>query len=78
MILCVPMTTMGQGGPRRGRAGRVAVAEVVGGQMRRWEEYHVAWGRLHDEGAHHARLARFVHEHHPSVVVAHHMGDSML
>jgi predicted Fe-Mo cluster-binding NifX family protein len=75
------VTTTGEVDPRWGRAGRVAVAEVVGGKVRRWDEYDVAWDRLHDEGAeggHHARVARFVQEHRASVVVAHHMGDPML
>ena len=81
MILCVPVTTTGEVDPRWGRAGRVAVAEVVGGKVRRWDKYDVAWDRLHDEGTeggHHARVARFVQEHRASVVVAHHMGDPML
>jgi predicted Fe-Mo cluster-binding NifX family protein len=81
MILCVPVTTTGEVDPRWGRAARVAVAEVVGGKVRRWDEYDVAWGRLHEEdteGGHHARVARFVQEHRASVVVAYHMGDPML
>ncbi|MEO8461791.1 MAG: NifB/NifX family molybdenum-iron cluster-binding protein [Chloroflexota bacterium] len=81
MILCVPVTTTGEVDPRWGRAARVAVAEVVGGEMRRWDEHDVAWDRLHDEdseGGHHARVARFVQDHRVTVVVAHHMGDPML
>ena len=80
MILCVPVTTTGEVDPRWGRAGRVAVAEVVGGTVRSWVEYDVAWDRPHDEGTaggHHARVARFVQEHRASIVVAHHMGDPM-
>ena len=80
MILCVPVTTTGEVDPRWGRAARIAVAEVTGGQLRRWDEHEVAWDRLHDdgpEGAHHARVARFVQEHRASVVVAGHMGDPM-
>jgi predicted Fe-Mo cluster-binding NifX family protein len=81
MILCVPVTGSGDVDPRWGRAGRVAVAEVVSGTVRRWDEYDVGWDRLHDEGSeggHHARVARFVQEHRASIVVAHHMGDPML
>ena len=81
MILCVPVTGTGEVDPRWGRAGRVAVAEVVGGTVRRWDEYDVAWDRLHDEsteGGHHARVARFVQEHRATIVVAHHMGDPMV
>ena len=81
MILCVPVTTTGEIDPRWGRAGRVAVAEVVGGSVQRWDEHDVGWDRLHDEGSeggHHARVAAFVQEHRATVVVAHHMGDPML
>ncbi len=81
MILCVPVTTTGEVDPRWGRAGRVAVAEVVGGTVQRWDEYDVGWDRLHDdssEGGHHARVACFMTEHRASIVVAHHMGDPML
>jgi hypothetical protein len=38
MILCVPVTSTGEVDPRWGRAGRVAVAEVVGGALRTWDE----------------------------------------
>jgi predicted Fe-Mo cluster-binding NifX family protein len=81
MILCVPVTASGEVDPRWGRAGRVAVAEVVGGTVRSWDAYDVGWDRLHDEGSeggHHARVARFVQEHRATIVVAGHMGDPML
>lgn len=81
MILCVPVTMSGEIDPRWGRAARVAVAEVVGGEIRRWDEHEVAWDELHDagtEGGHHARVARFVTEHRASLVVANHMGPPML
>ncbi len=80
MILCVPVTAGGEVDPRWGRAGRVAVAEVDAGQLRRWEEVPVGWDVLHDqatEGNHHARVARFLQEHRVQVVVAGHMGDGM-
>ncbi len=60
MKVCVPVTAEGQVDPRWGRAGRVAVAGVAGGEVRDWQEYTVALGALHDqgtEGAHHARVA---------------------
>jgi predicted Fe-Mo cluster-binding NifX family protein len=81
MILCVPVTPTGDVDPRWGRAAPVAVAEVVGGTVRRWDEHEVGWDRLHDEGlegGHHARVARFVQEQRASIVVAGHMGDPML
>ena len=80
MILCVPVTTTGEVDPRWGRAGRVAVAEVVGGKVRSWDEFEVGWDRLQDDraaGGHHARVARFVQEHRASIVVAAHIGDPM-
>ena len=81
MILGVPVTPTGDVDPRWGRAARVAVAEVVGGTVRRWDEHEVGWDRLHDEGSeggHHARVARFVQEHRATIVVAGHMGDPMV
>ena len=80
MIVCVPVTSTGDIDPRWGRAARVAVAEVTGGELLRWEEFEVGWDRLHDagtEGGHHARVARFLQERGVDVVVAHHMGDPM-
>ncbi len=81
MIACVPVTPTGEVDPRWGRAACVAVAEVVGGTLRRWDEHAVGWDRLRDEGlggGHHARVARFVQEQRASIVVAGHMGDPML
>ncbi len=81
MIVCVPVTATGEIDPRWGRAGRVAVAEVVDGGVVRWEESDVGWDRAHDEGAegaHHARVARFLQANGVQVVVAHHMGDPMV
>ena len=63
MKVCVPVAADGQVDPRWGRADRVAVAEVADGEVRDWQEFTVAWGTLHDqgtEGAHHARVARFL------------------
>lgn len=80
MKVCVPVTTDGQIDPRWGRAARVAVAEVHDGRVAQWEEHEVGWDRLHDEGtegSHHARVARFLMEHHVDAVVAHHMGAGM-
>jgi len=63
MRVCVPITAEGQVDPRWGRADRVAVASVVDGEIADWQEFTVGWGTLHDEGtegAHHARVARFL------------------
>jgi predicted Fe-Mo cluster-binding NifX family protein len=66
--------------PRWGRADRLAIAEVLDGQIVSWQEFDVKWSRLHDEGtegSHHARVVRFLLEHRVQAVVASHMGDAM-
>ncbi|HXX38554.1 MAG TPA: NifB/NifX family molybdenum-iron cluster-binding protein [bacterium] len=81
MVVCVAVTPDGQIGPRWGRADRVAIANVQGGALAGWQEFEVGWDRLHDagtEGAHHARVARFLLEHHVETVVAQHVGEGML
>ena len=81
MILCVPVTSDGQVDPRWGRADRVAVADVVDGEIAAWQEIEVSWSRLHDEGtpgSHHARVVRFLREHQVEIVVANHIGDGMV
>ena len=80
MIVCVPVDSAGDVDPRWGRAARVALATVEGGAIGNWQEFDVQWDALHDtggEGAHHARVARFLREHEIDVVVAHHMGEGM-
>jgi predicted Fe-Mo cluster-binding NifX family protein len=80
MIVCVPVDPDGSVDPRWGRAQRVAIATVVGGTIKSWQEFDVGWGTLHDagpEGQHHARVARFLEEHGVQRVVAGHMGDGM-
>jgi predicted Fe-Mo cluster-binding NifX family protein len=81
MVVCVPVTGEGLIDPRWGRAARVAIANVQEGDVVSWQEVEVAWGDLRDaepEGSHHARVARFLKEHHAEVVIAHHMGEEML
>ena len=80
MRVCVPVTVDGQVGPRWGRADRVAVAEVVAGQINSWQEIDVGWDASHDagtEGSHHARVVTFLRENHVQAVVAGHMGMPM-
>lgn len=80
MIVCVPVGSDGGVDPRWGRAARVALATVTGSAITDWQELTVSWDSLHDaggEGAHHARVARFLREHDVNAVVAHHMGDGM-
>lgn len=81
MIVCVVVTPDGQVGGGWGRAPRVAVARLEGGQIAEWTEHDVAWDVLHDvgtEGGHHARIARFLQDNGVSVVVAGHMGPPMV
>lgn len=80
MRVCVPVGENGQVGHGWGRAHRVAVAEVVAGEVTGWQEYEVGWDELHGqgaEGAHHARVARFLMEQKVDTVVAGHMGPPM-
>jgi predicted Fe-Mo cluster-binding NifX family protein len=80
MRVCVPVTADGQVGSGWGRAARVAVADVVGGDIVNWQEFDVAWDALHDagtEGSHHARVATFVRDQGVEAVAAGHMGPPM-
>lgn len=79
-VVCIPVHADGSVDPRFGRAERVAVATLAGGVVERWVEHDVRWGELHDsggEGAHHARIARFLQQEGVEVVVAGHMGPPM-
>lgn len=78
--ICVSVTGEGTVDPRWGRAERVAVSDVDDGTIVGWQEYAVGWDRLHDagtEGAHHARVARFLRDQQVDVVVAEKMGPDM-
>ena len=80
MIVCIPVTSDGQTGGGWGRAHRVALATEMAGQIADWHEIDVGWDTAHDEGtegAHHARIARFLIDHHVDAVVAGHMGPPM-
>jgi predicted Fe-Mo cluster-binding NifX family protein len=80
MIVMTPVTPDGESDPRFGRAPRVAVAEVVDGEVTAWQEYQVDWDVLHDEGthgAHHARVMSFLKEHRIEAVVSAEMGPGM-
>jgi predicted Fe-Mo cluster-binding NifX family protein len=80
MKVCVPITADRQVGPRWGRADRVALAEVAGGEIGDWQEHAVGWGTLHDqgtEGAHHARIARFLRDNQVQAIAVHHVGPGM-
>ncbi len=79
-IVCIPVMENGQVEPRWGKAPRVALATVESQQVEKWEEVDVHWDTLHDqdgEGQHHARIARFLMDHHVTDVAASHMGPGM-
>jgi predicted Fe-Mo cluster-binding NifX family protein len=81
MIVCTPVTEEGTIDPRWGRADRVAVADVVDGEIVAWQEFGVDWSRLHNEGtpgSHHARVVTFLREHQVGAVVANHIGEGMV
>ena len=78
--VCVPVTATGDIDPRWGRAHRVAVAEITDGVINSWRETTVSWDNQHDqgtEGAHHARIARFLLDNRVDVVAAQHVGVGM-
>jgi predicted Fe-Mo cluster-binding NifX family protein len=80
MVICLAVVEDGCIDPRWGRAQRVAIATAENGVITGWEEFDVSWETLHDtgpEGAHHARVARFLREHQADTVLAHHMGEGM-
>jgi len=81
MRACVPVDANGRVDPRWGRTHWIAVADLDEDAIRDWRLCEVSWDVLHDqngEGAHHARVARFVREHLIEAVVAGHMGPGML
>ena len=80
MIVCVGIDDEGLVARRWARSRRVGLAEVGPNGIESWHEFDVDWGRLRDsgtEGAHHARVARFLREHHVDAVAARHMGRDM-
>lgn len=80
MTYAAPVTRDGRIDERWGRAPRLAVATVEQGVIASWEVHEVGWDVAHDEGtegAHHARVVRFLREHEVTCVVAQHMGQGM-
>ena len=80
MNVCVTLGPEGTVGGGLGKAPRVAVATVTDGQLTAWTEHEVGWDQLHGEGgegAHHARMVRFLREHHVELLVAGHLGGGM-
>ena len=80
MKICSTLGPGGAVGHGLGRASHVALATVEDGEIRSWDEVEVRWDSLHDEGtegAHHARIARFLRDNAVDVVVAPHVGAGM-
>ncbi len=79
-IVCVPIADDGQVGHTWGKARTVALATVEAGTITSWRTQAVDWDvskTMSTEGAHHARVARFIRENEVTTVVARHMGDDM-
>lgn len=80
MIVCVAVTDDRMVAHRWARAERVALADVTPAGIASWRELDVDWGQLREagsEGAHHARVARFLRENGVEAVAARHMGADM-
>lgn len=78
--ICTTLGPDGGLGRGLGKASRVALARVDDDEVTEWRELDVGWDELHDsgtEGAHHARIVRFLREHEVGVVVTPGLGDGM-
>ena len=78
--MCAPVTSEGTVDHGWGRADRVALADVVDGEIVSLKEVDVSWSTLHDEGtpgSHHARVVTFLRDEQVEAVVVNHMGDGM-
>ena len=80
LVICLPVGDDRQMAHSWGRAARVAIVRTRDGAITQWDEHAVAWDELHDagtEGAHHARVVRFLRDEHVTTVIAQHMGPGM-
>ena len=79
-IVCIPVADDGQIGHTWGKARTVALATVEDGTITSWRTRIVDWDVSKEqgtEGAHHARVARFIRDNAVTTVIARHMGDDM-
>ena len=79
-ITCIPAADDGQVGHSWGKARTLAVATVQDGTVTSWHTQTVDWDvskAQGTEGAHHARVARFIKDNAVTDVLARHMGDDM-
>lgn len=80
MRIAIPVTPDGRVEEGWGRAPLVAVATREDGGITDWEVHQVRWDVAHDEGtegAHHARIVRFLRDNAVEAVVVDHMGQGM-
>ncbi|NCD20051.1 MAG: hypothetical protein EOL89_08725 [Actinobacteria bacterium] len=80
MNIAIPVTPDGGVEQGWGRAPRVAIVRVEDGAIADWEEHAVGWDVAREEGtegAHHARIVRFLREHGVTHVVVAGMGAGM-
>ena len=80
MIICTPITPTGDIAHSWGRARSVALITVETGEVVAMETRDVSCESLYDEGtegAHHARVARFLKDHQVDTVLASHTGEPM-
>ncbi len=80
MRIALPVTPDGAVNPGFGKASLVAVVAVTGGNVTDWTAHEVGWDIAHDlgtEGAHHARIVRFLREHEVTHVLFAGMGAPM-
>ncbi len=80
MKFVIPVTPDGQVGHSWGKAETLAVATWEDGAITSWDVHDVRWDLSHgegNEGAHHARVVRFLKEQEIEYVVVDHMGAPM-
>lgn len=89
MRLATPVDARGNSWPAWGRAHWIAVATVeeddrdaaqASWRITEWQVHEVGWDESHDlagEGAHHARIVRFLRENQIGAIVVDHVGPGM-
>ncbi|MGI5951246.1 MAG: NifB/NifX family molybdenum-iron cluster-binding protein [Brooklawnia sp.] len=79
-IICIPVAEDGQIAHSWGKARTVALATVSDVTITSWRTQTVNWDvskQQATEGAHHARVARFIKDNAVTDVIARHMGEGM-
>lgn len=87
LTIAIPVDAAERTAPAWGRAQRVAVATVQRAgdaasdwSITDWRVHDVGWNVAHDEGtegAHHARIVKFLREHAIRAIVVDHVGEGM-